>query len=485
MVVELAVIDALTVAVPDCGSRVADEPRDGVDEVDDDAHTVGDIESVAEGEKVPLSDGVSDAVPHSDICAVVDGLPDSDGDSVPLRELEEHAVGVFDTVAHPESVALRVADEHPVPAARLPLGEPVDEALRAIVAEMGGLRLVEAEPVTERLRATDAVEHPVPLCVSEDETDLEKVSDEDGEREAHDVVVPELHALDDALRDVVKVPDTDAVVDAVRLVHDVDDAIVDADEHGEMEFVAVSVPLPLVDGEDESDAVAHGDEVSDRVMEVLPVDDGTPDCDVVNEFVPETESVPADETVVDCVDVFVDVAQPDTELVCEVEPVGDVVDDVVVLGLLLSDAADDAVALPQPDADGARLAEMHAVPVMDAPKLPVELTDTQSVTAALADAVTHCETLLVPQTDAHEVPLLEAVGQADTLPVCDVETEGVELDDEDSVTVALFEPVELALTQLLGDTDETSVAVPERLADTEREYEPDPVRVEEPVELAE
>ena len=206
---------------------------------------------------------------------------------------------------------------------------------------------------------------------------------------------------------------------------------------------------------------------------------------MVNEFVPETESVPADETVVDCVDVFVDVAQPDTELVCEVEPVGDVVDDVVVLGLLLSDAADDAVALPQPDADGARLAEMHAVPVMDAPKLPVELTDTQSVTAALADAVTHCETLLVTQTDAHEVPLLEAVGQADTLPVCDVETEGVELDDEDSVPVALFEPVELALTQLLGDTDETSVAVPERLADTEREYEPDPVRVEEPVELAE
>lgn len=137
--VGLAVIDALTVTVPVCGSRVADEPRDDVRDVVDDAHTVGDVESVADIESVTLSVGECEAVPHSDMCAVADGLAESDGDSVPLRLLDEHAVGVFETVTQPESVDVRVAVGLAVPSARLPLGDPVDDALRPIDAETGGL----------------------------------------------------------------------------------------------------------------------------------------------------------------------------------------------------------------------------------------------------------------------------------------------------------------------------------------------------------
>lgn len=101
--------------------------------------------------------------------------------------------------------------------------------------------------------------------------------------------------------------------------------------------------------------------------------------------------------------------------------------------------------------------------------LLVTLAVPHDVTVTLTDAVTHCETLLVAHADAHAVPLLDAVAQADTLPVRDAETDDVELVDEDNVPVALFDPVGLTLALLLCDTVAETVAVPDRLADTERE----------------
>jgi hypothetical protein len=481
VLVELDVTDALIVGVLVGGTRVADDPPDGDGDGVDDAHALSVGMSVPDVDSVGLSVAVIVGVPHDEKPADGDGLPENEDDADPLRVSDAHEDGELDAVEQPEGVAQRVAVGLPVAAARLPLGEPVGEALRPIEGETRGLRLGETEPVTDRLRPSEEDAQFVALSVPESVVDLDTVSDAVEDRDAHAVGDPDIHELADELRDVVSVGVSDAMADAVRDVHDDADGVDDVDAQSETENVSLSDELTLSLGERDGDAVVHGDGVTERIMEELPVADCAPDCVAEPENVPESEGDTEFDPVMESDSVTDDETQPEKVAECESEPVGDADTDVVVLGLLLAEGNIDTDTLQHPDDDGGRLSDAQCVPVCETLTLPVELTVAHSVATALTDAETHCETLPVAHVDAQDEALLDAVAHVDTDLDPEVDPVGVLLPDVEGVPDSHPDAVKLALAvPPANDAVAHTDAEPETFADAVVVSKMVPVRVGKP-----
>ena len=398
---------------------------DGVAELVAERHDVPVVESVSDGEALPLAqpdvDGVDDALCVTLLLAV--------------SELDAHDVALTESVDEdvPERLVVAVVETVTVDET-LALLQPDDESDGVALCVTLPFALIELEreavALTESVAEFDAVRHAVlvvdPLTVGE----ALALAQPDDESDGVALCVPLLFTDTELDAHVVALTDSVAESDPVPLAEPVVDPL------------TVGDPLALVHADAERDCDGEFVPLLLAVADCEPVGDSVPDADAAR----DAEGVPLTET---------DALAP---------PLG--VAAALALALAHTVALGVAEARPLADTDAETEADAQPVAVTE----PVTEADAVGEGDAVGEVVLVVEREIVPQSVAEEdaAALAVAETQADGDAVSELETEphaeGDGVLDAETVAVAVGELDAVAVVVALAVDVVLAVAVPVLLA---------------------